>query len=151
MILQSHLAVSRCTRGNRYQLAVGLFCLQSVILLAVTMFGTTFLSTLANGIGSFMLYAVGVVGGMMEQIGYLAKSQVLVDIGIASSLLMPADSVYRKTVYTLMSAPSASLSSMMLGPFGSVSEPSVWMLVYTGFYIVFFLAMASLIFSRKDI
>ena len=131
--------------------AVGLFCLQPVILLALTMFGTTFLSTLANGIGSFMLYAVGVVGGMMEQIGYLAKSQVLVDIGVFSSLLMPADSVYRKIVFDLMSTPDVSLSNMMLGPFGSFSEPSVWMLVYTGFYIVFFLAMASLIFSRKDI
>ncbi|MFA4886152.1 MAG: ABC transporter permease subunit [Desulfotomaculaceae bacterium] len=131
--------------------AIGLFCLQPVILLALTMFGTTFLSTLANGIGSFMLYAVGVVGGMLEQIGHLAQSQVLVNIGIVSSLVMPADSVYRKIVYTLLSAPGASFSSLMLGPFGSVSEPSVWMLVYTGFYVLFFLAMAIKIFSRRDI
>lgn len=131
--------------------AIALFCLQPVILLAVTMFGTTFLSTLANGIACFMLYAVGVVGGMLEQIGILVKSQVLVNIGIISSLLMPADSVYRKIVFTLLSAPGASLSSIMMGPFGSCSEPSVWMLVYTGLYILFFLAMASIIFSRKDI
>lgn len=131
--------------------AIGLFCLQPVILLAVTMFGTTFLSTLANGIGSFMLYAVGVVGGMLEQIGYLAKSQVLVNIGIVSSLVMPADSVYRKIVYTLMSAPGVSFSSFMMGPFGSVSEPSGWMLAYTGLYILFFLAMALKIFARRDI
>lgn len=131
--------------------AIALFCLQPVVLLAVTMFGTTFLSTLANGIGCFMLYAVGVVGGMLEQIGTLVSSQMLINIGIVSSLLMPADSIYRKIVFNLLSAPGASMSYMMLGPFGSYSEPSVWMLVYTGFYIVFFLAMASIIFSRKDI
>jgi ABC-type transport system involved in multi-copper enzyme maturation permease subunit len=130
--------------------AIALFCLQPVILLAVTMFGTTFLSTLANGIACFMLYAVGVVGGMLEQIGTLLNSQVLVNIGIVSSLLMPADSVYRKIVYNLLSAPGASMSHLVLGPFGSNSEPSVWMLVYTGLYIVFFLAMASRIFSRKE-
>ncbi|TEB11483.1 ABC transporter permease [Pelotomaculum propionicicum] len=131
--------------------AIVLFCLQPVILLAVTMFGTTFLSTLANGIGCFMLYAVGVVGGMLEQIGHLAHSQVLVNIGIVSSLVMPADAVYRKIVYALLSAPGISFSSMMMGPFGSASEPSVWMLVYTGLYIVFFLSMSIRIFSRRDI
>lgn len=131
--------------------AIGLFCLQPLILLAVTLFGTTFLSTLANGIGGFMLYAVGVVGGMLEQIGHLASSKVLVNIGIISSLVMPADAVYRKIVYTLLSVPGAAVSSLMLGPFGSNSEPSVWMLVYTGLYILGFLALAVKVFSRRDI
>jgi len=131
--------------------AIGLFCLQPLILLAVTLFGTTFLSTLANGIGAFMLYAVGVVGGMLEQIGHLASSKVLVNIGIVSSLAMPADAVYRKIVYTLLSVPGASVSSLMMGPFGSNSEPSVWMLVYTGLYILGFLVLAVKVFSRRDI
>jgi ABC-type transport system involved in multi-copper enzyme maturation permease subunit len=131
--------------------AIALFCLQPVVLLAVTMFGTTFLSTLANGIACFMLYAVGVVGGMLEQIGTLVNSQVLSDIGIVSSLLMPADALYRKIVFTLLSTPGGSMSYMMLGPFGSYSEPSVWMLFYTGLYILLFLALAVKIFSRKDI
>ena len=130
--------------------ALGLFCLQPFILLAVTLFGTTFLSTLANGIAAFMLYAIGVVGGMMEQIGYFAKSEVLVQIGIVSSLLMPADAVYRKIVYSLLATPEVSMASM-LGPFGSMSEPSAWMLLYTGLYMLSFLALAVRIFSRRDI
>lgn len=131
--------------------AIGLFCLQPLILLAVTMFGTTFLSTLANGIAAFMLYAVGVVGGMLEQIGHFANSQVLVNIGIVSSLVMPADSIYRKIVYTLLSAPGASFSSLIMGPFGSNTEPSVWMLGYTGLYIMGFLLFAVKTFSGRDI
>ncbi|MCG9966690.1 ABC transporter permease [Pelotomaculum terephthalicicum JT] len=131
--------------------AAGLFCLQPLILLAVAMLGSTFLSTLANGIAAFMLYSVGVVGGMLEQIGYLAGSNMMVNIGIASSLLMPADAVYRKIVYSLLSVPGASLSMTMLGPFGSGAEPSVWMLAYAACYILGFLLLALRIFSKKDI
>lgn len=131
--------------------ALGLFCLQPLVLLAVTLLGTTFLSTLANGVASFMLYSIGFVGGMLEQIGHLLGSQVLVNIGIFSSLLMPVDAIYRKIVYNLLSAPGVSYSTYMLGPFGAGSEPSVWMLVYTGLYILFFLAMAVRVFSRRDI
>ena len=36
----------------------------------------------------------------MEQIGPFAKSEVLVQIGIVSSLLIPADAIYRKIVST---------------------------------------------------
>jgi len=39
----------------------------------------------------------------------------------------------------------------MLGPFGSMSEPSAWMLLYTGLYMLSFLALAVRIFSRRDI
>lgn len=131
--------------------ALGLFCLQPLVLLAVTLLGTTFLSTLANGVASFMLYSVGFVGGMLEQIGHLAGSQVLVKIGIFSSLLMPVDAIYRKIVYNLLSAPGVSFSTYMMGPFGAGSEPSVWMLAYTLLYLLFFLAMAMRIFSRRDI
>jgi ABC-type transport system involved in multi-copper enzyme maturation permease subunit len=130
--------------------ALGLFCLQPLILLAVSLFGTTFLSTLANGIAAFMLYAIGVIGGMMEQIGHLANSEVLIQIGIVSSLVMPADAIYRKIVYSLMATPGISTASM-LGPFGSMSEPSAWMLLYTGLYILCFLALAVKIFSKKDL
>jgi Cu-processing system permease protein len=130
--------------------ALGLFCLQPLILLAVSLFGTTFLSTLANGIAAFMLYAIGVIGGMMEQIGYLASSEVLIQIGIVSSLIMPADAIYRKIVYSLLATPEVSMASM-LGPFGSMSEPSAWMLLYTGLYILCFLVLAVRIFSKRDL
>lgn len=131
--------------------ALGLFCLQPVILLAVAMCGTTFLPTLANGVASFMLYTIGVVGGMVEQVGYLLRSGVMVKIGIVSSLLMPADSVYRKIVYDLIASTGLSPVSNIIGPFGSGAAPSVWMLAYTGIYILAFLALGLRVFSRRDI
>ncbi len=131
--------------------AIALYALQPLILLAITMFGTTFLPTLANGIAIFIIYALGILGGMMEQIGYLLNSKIIIKIGIISSLIMPADTVYRKIVYLLTSVADINFSTYLLGPFGSGSEPSVWMLVYIFMYICLFLFLAIKIFSKRNI
>ncbi|HWQ71091.1 MAG TPA: ABC transporter permease subunit [Desulfitobacteriaceae bacterium] len=131
--------------------AIALYALQPLILLTITMFGTTFLPTLANGIAIFIIYALGILGGMMEQIGYLLNSKIIIKVGIISSLIMPADTVYRKIVYLLTSVADINFSTYLLGPFGSGSEPSVWMLVYIFMYICLFLFLAIKIFSKRNI
>jgi len=133
--------------------ALVLFCFQPVILLAVTLCGTTFLSTMANGVVALALYAVTVVGGMIEQIGYLVQSTSLQITGIITSLIMPVDAIYRKTVYVLMTSQSENplRAVMEMGPFGAQAEPSVWMLVYAGLYTAGALGLAMYLFSRRDI
>lgn len=131
--------------------AAVIFTFQPLVLLAVTIYGTTFLPTLANGIAVFMLYALGWLGGMIEQIGYLLKNSTLIHLGILSSLLMPADSLYRKIVATVQSGSSLAIAGRFLGPFGANSEPSVWMLAYTGLYVLCFLLAAIRHFDKRDI
>lgn len=128
-----------------------LFALQPLILLALTFWGSTLLPTLANGIAVFMLYAMGILGGMMEQIGYIIHSPSLINIGIVSSLIMPADAIYRKIVFTLLASQGTNFSTLILGPFGAGAEPSFWMLVYTLLYILGFLASAVRIFAKRDL
>lgn len=128
-----------------------LYAVQPLVLLAVTTFGTTFLPTLANGVAVFMLYMLGVLGGMIEQIGFMVKNQTLLQIGIISSLLMPADSLYRRIVSSFLATPGVNLSAYYLGPFGSGSEPSNAMLIYTGLYIILFLFLGVRTFSRRDL
>ena len=48
---------------------LGLFLLVPLLLLALSLLGSSLLSTMANGITVFMLYIIGTVGGMVEQIG----------------------------------------------------------------------------------
>lgn len=132
--------------------ALVLFCLQPLVLLCVTTLGSVVFSTLANGVVMFTLYAVAVVGGMVEQIGWFLHSETMQKIGIVTSLLMPVDSLYRKLVSVLLAAagsPGAALTQM--GPFGAQSEPSVWMLAYTLFYIFGAVALAVYAFNKKDI
>lgn len=131
--------------------ALALFCLQPLVLLALAMCGTTLLPTLANGIVAFMLYSAGIIGGMLEQIGHLMKSGVMIKIGIVSSLIMPADSIYRKIVFDILASTGLSPTAAMMGPFGSGAAPSVWMLVYTVAYITGLLLLGLWAFSRRDI
>lgn len=130
---------------------LALYVLHPLVLLSVTMLGTTGLTTIANGIMTFMLYALSVMGGTLEQIGHLLANEALINAGIVSSLIMPADSLYRKMAGLTMRGVNLGLVDDFLGPFGSMAEPSVWMLFYTAGYMVFFLAMAVRAFSKRDI
>lgn len=140
--------------------ALGLFILEPLVLLAVTMLGTTRLSTLGNGVLAFALYALAVVGGMIEQIGALVESTAAIYTGVVTSLILPADAVYRRLVATVVDRlpvgngqdiPRFINPQSMLGPFGSQSTPSDWMLLYTLVYIIVLLAAAVYVFNRRDI
>lgn len=138
-------------RINGIIIALGLFCLQPLILLSVTTLGSVSLPSLANGIVMFMLYAIAVVGGMVEQIGWLARSVTMQKVGVISSLVLPIDAVYRKIVHILLSSTGSSMAFAQMGPFGCMSEPSVWMLFYTLIYIAVAIILAVYFFCKKDI
>jgi Cu-processing system permease protein len=131
--------------------ATGLVIMQPLILLAVTIAGSTKLSTLANGITAFMLYTIGVVGGMVEQIGAMGNIVAMKNIGILTSLAMPIDSIYRMIVNVITKSSGNQFSEMMLGPFGTISEPSPAMAIYAAFYLAVFLVLAVRIFTKRDI
>lgn len=136
--------------------ALALFCLGPLIPLAVTLLGSTFLPTLATGAAAVMLYGFSLMGGMIEQFGAVGDHPTLVRLGIVSSLVMPADAIYRAMAHAFVSpilsqAGDPGLSMMALGPFGVYSTPSVWMIVYAAAFAVAALAVAVRSFARRDL
>jgi Cu-processing system permease protein len=129
--------------------ALLLFVLQPILLLSVTMLGTTFLPTLGNGAAVFLLYSLAVIGGFTEQIGAIISSQKAINVGIIISLIMPSDAIYRKMV-SMVLPPSINILPQALGPFGSMSVPSIWMVVYSLGYFFAVLMLADYIFIRRD-
>ncbi len=130
--------------------ALVLFILQPVLLLAVTMLGTTFLPTLGNGAAVFLLYSLAVIGGFTEQIGAIIRSQKAINVGIITSLIMPSDAIYRKMISLVLPSQIAVIPQA-LGPFGSMSVPSTWMVVYSVGYFLLLLLLAGYIFARRDV
>src|SRR5439155_26610934 len=49
--------------------ALALIFLEALVLLSLSLLGSTFLSTLTNGALAFMLYGIAWVGGLVEAIG----------------------------------------------------------------------------------
>ena len=130
-------------------LGLALMILQALIILSITIAGGTRLSTLANGVLAFTLYAIAFMGGWVEQIGALFRNEAAVDIGIVTSLIMPSEILWKKAL-TLFQ-PTMATMPLAAGPFAVASQPSDLMVAYGVVYTVGLLLLAMWSFSRRDL
>jgi len=122
--------------------------LQALVMLTISVAGGTRLSTVANGVLSFMLYGVAFIGGWIEQIGSAMQNEAAVDIGIVTSLLVPSEAMWKMAAYLMQ---PAAVRALGLSPFASASAPSSAMLIYTLAYLVVLMALALRWFARRDL
>lgn len=128
---------------------IGLMLLGALSMLSLSILGGTRLSTLANGALAFMLYATAFIGGWVEQIGALFRNETAVDVGIASSLIMPADVLWKKA--SIAFQPRVLGADDFVGPFVVTSQPNEAVVVYAVIYTVGLLMLALWSFSRRDL
>jgi ABC-type transport system involved in multi-copper enzyme maturation permease subunit len=128
---------------------LSLMALEGLTLLSVCVLGGTLLSTLANGVLAFGLYGLAFVGGWIEQLGSLLRSEASVNIGILSSLLMPSEALWKRAAFEMQSPITRDLGAMT--PFSAASVPNERMILYAILYIAVTLALALRQFSRRDL
>ena len=123
-----------------------------VFVVVLSLFGSIFLSTIANGIAVLMVFGAGLVAGFLGQIGEALGSDTLVDIGRIASYVFPFEALYQAGLSALTAdtvGPTAFV--VRLGPFGGgvPAGPLLysWLLLYFG--AIF--AGAVWAFSRRDI
>ena len=144
VFMRSRLMVANAPAG------LGLMVLGDLTMLSLTILGGTRLSTLANGALAFMLYGVAFIGGWVEQIGAVLRNETAVDLGIFSSLIMPADVLWKRAA-TLFQTPTALGDLNLAGPFVVASQPHDRVILYAIFYALGLLALAMWSFSRRDL
>ncbi len=127
---------------------MALLWINGMLFLSLSLWGGSFLSTLANGVVAFGLFGVAFVGGWMEQIGSFLGNQVAVNIGIISSLIFPCEAVWRRVVYNMQ---SPLVTKLGVSFFSSSSVPSPLMIVYTIAYTAVLLISAIRRFKRRDL
>lgn len=122
-----------------------------VMLVAVSILFSTFFSTMGAGVTLVMLYFCAMIGGIMEQVsGFMqngSSKTIISNIGIITSLIMPSDAIYRKASSILFTTASG-MNLNTLGMIGAGSEPSAFMMVYAGVYIVCVVMLAIKHFNR---
>jgi len=123
--------------------------LESLMVMSITLACSSRLSTLATGGVVFGLYGLAFVGGWVEQIGAMVKSQTAVNIGILTSLIMPSEALWRRAAYE-MSSPLLQFVGGMT-PFTSSSVPSPLMLAYALLYLFIALWLCIRAFSHRDL
>ena len=127
---------------------MSLIWLECVLLLSVTfMFGTS-LSTLTNGVLALGMHGLAFIGGWIEQAGALTHSPRAVNVGIAASVLMPSEALWRRAAFEMQ---SPLVGAVGFSPFSNASVPSAAMVAYAGVYLVVVLGLTLRRFGRRDL
>ena len=123
-----------------------------VVLVALSLLGSVFLSSTANGIAIFMIFGAGLVAGLLGQIGEALNSDRLERIATVSSWVLPFEGLYQDGLNELTADSSGFTEfALSLGPFGGAQEGGAALRLWAVAYLVLVGAAAVAGFRRKDL
>ncbi|ADV68220.1 ABC transporter permease [Deinococcus maricopensis] len=133
--------------------AVALMVLSTLLLLTLTVLGSSVFTTLASGIGVFLLYGIGWTGGFLKTLGVATDAPTLTRLGHVASVLMPADDLWKGASNYLLTEEIRQVLNLSGGfiPFFGTQPPSVGTLLWTAAYMLLALVLACLAFRRRDL
>lgn len=131
---------------------IGLMVLGALVLLTVSLFGSTLFSTLANGVISFTLFGLAWLGGLIEYIGNMVQNTGMVNLGIAISLLVPSDTIWKAASFYAQSPLFLAVGGTRgQVPFIGAVPPTLPLVIWALAYPAVFLLLAARAFSRRDL
>jgi Cu-processing system permease protein len=137
--------------------AVGLMILEVLVLLAVSVLGSSVLPTLTNGVIMLALFGLAWLGGIVGFIGSIPPgNELLANLGTAVGLLLPADAVWRGASYHVLPSGLLFASSVAGGadlelPFGSTTPIAPALLAWAVAYPTLCLGLAVASFRHRDL
>jgi Cu-processing system permease protein len=123
-----------------------------LVIAALSLLGSVFLSATANGIAVLMLFGAGLAAGLLGQIGDALSVDTLETVAQVSAWLLPFEALYQDGLEALTEDVRGVTGVVVrLGPFGGAQEGGpllwVWTLGYLG--LVGFAARTA--FARRDL
>lgn len=133
--------------------AVLLVLLAMTLTTALTVLGSTLFTTLANGIGVFVLYGVGFAGGILGSIGSFAGSPTLTALSRLANVLMPTNALWLGATYHLQPEVMLQAAAAARGanPFFSTEPLAPGLLAWAVALAVLAVLLAMWRFSRRDL
>lgn len=134
-------------------LAPGLHLILGVMLMiALTLLGSVFLTALPNGIVMFMVYGGGLLAGLLGQLGEAINSPALETTGRITAWALPFEAVYQSGLDSLTSrARGLTRVVVELGPLGGAQDGGPFLVAYALAYLVLAAGIAVWAFSRRDL
>jgi len=123
-----------------------------VVVAALSLLCSAFLSTTANGIAVFMTIGAGLTAGLLGQIGEGLNSRTLDQISDIASWVLPFEALYQHGLALIsadVAGPTAAIVN--LGPFGGAQEASFALWPYAAAYVLGALAVTAWAFARRDL
>lgn len=123
-----------------------------VTVVAVSLLGSTVLSTTANGIAIFMVFATGLAAGLLGQIGDGLDVDALTRASSIISWVVPFEALYQNGLHALTSDIGGATGVIVqLGPFGGASSVGAAIWPWAIAWSVAVMALATLAFNRRDL
>ena len=124
----------------------------AVIVTAISLAGSVYLSTIANGIAVLMLFGAGLVGGLLGQIGDGIHSDTLSSIGTITSWALPFDALYQAALHALTGETSGITGVIVhLGPLGGAQPAGPLLAPWVLGYVTVVVGLAAAAFVRRDL
>jgi Cu-processing system permease protein len=123
-----------------------------VIVVAISLLGSIFLSATANGIAVFMVFGGGLVAGLLAQIGRAIGSDTLRSIGRWSSRALPFEALYQDSLHVITAGTTGfERFALELGPFGGSAGGGVGVVLWSVAYLLLVGLAGIAAFSRRDL
>ena len=131
--------------GLRLMLAV-------VVVAALSLLGSVFLTSTANGIGVLMIFGAGLLAGLLGSIGDALNSHTLQSIANTASWVLPFEALYRDALRLLVqNIPGVTGAIVQLGPLGGSHNAGGLLLPWIVVYLALVGAVGAFAFGRRDL
>ena len=123
-----------------------------IVIVAISLLGSVFLSATANGIAVFMFFGAGLTGGLMTTIGVALNNGSLKDIAHVITLVLPFEALYQAGLHALTADQTGFTGALIkLGPFGSSRAGGPVLDLWVIAYVAAVIGAALWGFRRRDL
>jgi ABC-2 type transport system permease protein len=123
-----------------------------ILIAALSLLGSIFLSATANGIAVFMAFGAGLAAGLLGQIGDALDVDTLKNIAKIASWALPFEALYQGGLDSLTAGVEGTTGVIVqLGPFGGAQEAGPLLWPWTAAYLGLIAAAARAAFARRDL
>jgi Cu-processing system permease protein len=123
-----------------------------VLIAAMSLLGSIFLSATANGIAVFMAFGAGLAAGLLGQIGDALSVESLETVAEVASWLLPFEALYQAGLNALTSDVRGATGVIVrLGPFGGAQEGGALLWLWSAVYLALVGLAARVGFARRDL
>lgn len=123
-----------------------------VVIVALSLLGSVFLTATANGIAIFMVFGAGLSAGLLGQIGDALSSDTLSRIADVASWGLPFEALYQAGLGQLTADTGGVTGfALSLGPFGGARSGGPLLVPWSIAYVCLVGALATWAFARRDL
>jgi len=129
---------------------------EGLVLLTLAILISTRLAPMAGGVIAVVVFGMAWIAGIAETIGIAFDNTVLTNVGVAMSLLLPTDALWRGVIYSLepvalITAGGQSRATAAGNPFFVSSPPPDAYIGWAVAWVIVVLSLAVFSFNRRDL